>query len=96
MSPATWQHSWRLLLTRRICCSELRSRCAGVVSVASTNLNRESWKYPTYGSHADSEAAEFGGTARRPAPGDLEGGPARFELSPHQALVYLGERDARG
>src|SRR3954471_6662441 len=59
MSPATWQHSWRLLLTRRICCSVLRSRCGPVAS--STNLKRESWKYPTYGSHADTAGAEFGG-----------------------------------
>src|SRR3954469_23088543 len=58
MSPATWQHSWRLLLTRRICCSELRSRRGPLAS--STNLKRESWKYPTYGSHADSEGAAFG------------------------------------
>ena len=44
MSPATWQHAPRLLSTRMICCSLARSRCAGVVGVASTNLKRESWK----------------------------------------------------
>ena len=44
MSPATWQHAPRLLGTRRICCSDARSRCAGSVAVASTNLKRESWK----------------------------------------------------
>ena len=47
MSPATWQQAPRLLATRRICCSLARSRCAGLPPLASTNLNRESWKYPT-------------------------------------------------
>src|SRR3954470_12725169 len=60
MSPATWQHSWRLLLTRRICCSEVMSRDGGLTP-SSTSLKRESWKYPTYGSHADCDAAAFGG-----------------------------------
>src|SRR3954454_19127133 len=59
MSPATWQHSWRLLETRRICCSEVRSSEGGLTT-SSTNLKRDSWKEPMYGSHADSEAAEFG------------------------------------
>jgi hypothetical protein len=44
MSPATWQQAPRLFGTRRICCSEARSRCAGSLAVASTNLKRESWK----------------------------------------------------
>ena len=44
ISPATWQHAPRLLGTRRISCSDARSRWAGVVAVASTNLKRDSWK----------------------------------------------------
>src|SRR3954453_7808901 len=60
MSPATWQHSWRLLETRRICCSELRSSDGGLTP-PSTNLKRESWKDPTYGSHAVCDAAALGG-----------------------------------
>jgi hypothetical protein len=46
--------------TRRISCSDARSRCAGVPPLASTNLKRESWKYPTNGSQAVTDAAVFG------------------------------------
>src|SRR3954449_3166348 len=60
MSPATWQHAPRLFDTRRICSSEDRSRCAGAPGASSTNLKRESWKYPTYGSHALKSGAVFG------------------------------------
>ena len=57
MSPATWQHAPRSLETRMIFCSLARSSDG---LGPSTNLNRDSWKYPTYGSHALSDAALSG------------------------------------
>jgi hypothetical protein len=37
----------------------------------------------------DSDAAEFGGTGRPPAPRALDAGPAVLDLAPYHVLVYV-------
>ena len=60
MSPATWQHAPRSTWTFMIFCSDARSS-DGVAP--STNLKRESWKYPRQSSHAFGSACGTVGAA---------------------------------
>src|SRR5258708_6684649 len=60
MSPATWQQAPRLTGTFRIFCSDARS---SVGLGPSTNLNRDSWKYPFHGSQTLGSAPVVGAFA---------------------------------